>query len=278
MTLNVDARGGIAILRGPFSEADLRAFEQAKPGRLIVHAAPDLEFLTGLPPLRSLEVHHLPLQDVRPIEHQTSLEELSLNAYFKVPVDFSGLTRLRTVHLDWGPGAETLLGLPHLEDLLLNRFPGTDLRGLATLRSLRKLRLSGGRLATLHGIAALTRIEELRLLALRALSNIESIGDLAESLVSLEFHSCRGLARLDAIQGLRRLMRLVVANCGDIESLAPIAGLPLKELHFYESTTIRDGQLDVLLRLPSLVDTSFAHRRHYSHTREDVERAIGARR
>jgi hypothetical protein len=44
--------------------------------------------------------------------------------------------------------------------------------------------------------------------------------------------------------------------------LAPLAGLPLKKLLFYESTNIRDGRIDVLLDIPALTDTSFAHRRH----------------
>jgi hypothetical protein len=277
MSLSIDEQGGIAILRGPLSAADLGTFVRMHPTRLIVHAAPDLEFLRDLPALRSLEVHHLPLADVRPIESQRSLEHLSLNAYFRVNVDFSGLARLRTAHLDWGPGAETVLRTEHLEDLSFNRFPHKDLRLLATLRGLKKLRLAGGRLASLDGIGALVRIEELRLLDLRALSNIESIRGVAATLTSLEFNQCRALARLDALAALERLQRLVVANCGDIESLSPVAGLPLQELHFYETTNIRDGQLDVLLGIPSLVNTSFANRRHYSHTREAIQQAVAAR-
>jgi hypothetical protein len=91
MALSIDARGSMAILRGPWLVEYRPEFERAKPTRLIVHAAPDLEFLRDLPPLLGLEVHHLPLADIRPIESQPSLQTLSINAYFKVGIDFSTL-------------------------------------------------------------------------------------------------------------------------------------------------------------------------------------------
>jgi hypothetical protein len=278
VALSIDARGSIAILRGPWLAEYLPEFERAKPTRLIVYAAPDLEFLTDLPPLLGLEVHHLPLADIRPIEMQPSLQTLSINAYFKVGIDFSALSNLVDLHLDWGPGADTIVAARSLEELSVNRFPGTDLTSLRPLTRLRNLRLAGGRkLATLNGIEAFSALEELRLLDLRALSDIDAVSGVADSLWSLEFDTCRRINRLDALASLRRLTRLLVINCGEIESLEPIAQLPLKVLHFYESTNIRDGRLDVLFELPDLADTSFANRRHYSHTREAIQAAISGR-
>jgi internalin A len=153
-----------------------------------------------------------------------------------------------------------------------------DLISLMPLTRLRILRLAGGRkLASLDGIEAFSALEELRLLDLRALSDIEALSGVADSLWSLDFNTCRRITRLNALASLRRLTRLLVINCGEIESLGPIAQLPLKVLHFYESTNIRDGRLDVLRDLPDLTDTSFANRRHYSHTRDEIQSAISGR-
>ncbi len=278
MALSIDVQGSMAILRGPWLAEYLPEFERVMPTRLIVHAAPDLEFLRDLPPLLSLEVHHLPLADIRPIASQPSLETLSINAYFKVGIDFAALSRLVNLHLDWGPGAETIVAAGNLEGLSVNRFPGLDLTLLRPLARLRNLRLAGGRkLASLNGIEAFSALQELRLLDLRALSDIDAVSGLSDTLWSLEFDVCRRINRLDALASLRRLTRLLVINCGEIESLEPIAQVPLKALHFYESTNIRDGRLHVLLELPDLADTSFANRRHYSHTREAILAAISGR-
>jgi internalin A len=215
---------------------------------------------------------------VRPIESQRHLRDLNLNAYFKTPVDFSVFTELQRLHLDWGPGAESIAAATQLEDLSINRYPGTDLALFRELARLRRLRLaSGRRLTSLRGIEAFRRLEELRLLDLRVLSDLDPIVGVSETLRSLEFNTCRKIDRLDALRPLRNLTRLHVLNCGDIESLAPVLGLPLEALLFYESTNIRDGDLGVLLKLPELTDTSFANRRHYSNTREEIQARLSAK-
>ena len=215
---------------------------------------------------------------MRPIESQRQLCDLNLNAYFKTPVDFSLFADLKSLHLDWGPGAESIGALSQLEDLSINRYPGTDLSLFHELARLRRLRIaSAGRLTSLRGIEAFNCLEEIRLLDLRVLSDIDPIAGVSETLRSLEFNTCRKIARLDAVRPLRNLSRLHVLNCGDIESLAPVLGLPLKTLLFYESTNIRDGDLGVLLKLPELTDTSFANRRHYSNTREEIQARLSAK-
>ena len=278
MTLSTDPIGKIGILRGAWQPEDLAEFVRSGADRLIVHAAPDLEFLRDLPALRGLEIHHLPLSEVRPIESQGKLRDLSLNAYFKTPVDFSLFTELKSLHLDWGPGAESIGALRQLQDLSINRYPGSDLALFHDLARLRILRLaSAPRLTSLLGIDALKSLEELRLLDLRVLSDLDPIAGVSETLRSLEFNTCRKIGRLDALRALRNLTKLHVPNCGVIESLAPVLGLPLKTLLFYESTNIRDGDLGVLLKLPELTDTSFANRRHYSNTREDIQARLSAK-
>ena len=94
-------------------------------------------------------------------------------------------------------------------------------------------------MTSLEGIGALSQLEELRLLDMRALGDATAIGELAKSLRSLEFDSCRRIGRLDAIAPLHELTRLLVNNCGDIESLAPVVGLPITTLLFYENNQHR---------------------------------------
>jgi hypothetical protein len=278
MTLSIDAIGSVAILKGPWQPTDRDAFVRSGATRLIVHAAPELEFLRDLPRLLELEVHHLPLEDVRPIESQSGLRKLSINAYFKKPLDLSQFQELRSLHLDWGPGAESLVNAQQLEDLSINRFPGFDLEPLRGLDRLCVLRIANARkLTSLRGIGLLGPIRALRLLDLRTLTDLDPIAGVADSLDSLEFSLCRGMGRLDALHVLHRLTRLHVLDCGEIESLRPLLGLPLKTLLFYESTNVRDGDLSVLLKLPNLTNASFANRRHYSTTMEQIQAELSVR-
>ena len=76
---------------------------------------------------------------------------------------------------------------------------------------------------------------------------------------------------------MKNLRELLVLDCGPIESLAPLRGVPLETLFFYESTNIRDGDLGVLLDLPHLKGTAFADRRHYSHKLKEIEAVLATR-
>ena len=278
MGLSVDARGSIAILTGAWRPEYQAEFVEARATTLLVHTAPDIEFLADLPPLRRLEIHHLPLRDIRPVESQSGLQTLKIHAYYKTRVDFARFTKLRDLHLDWGPGAESIGSARSLEELSVNRYPGSDLRSFRDLNRLRVLRIASARkLASLDGIEAFIGLTVARLLLLPVLTDLTAIAGLSASLQSLELNTCRRIGRLDPLAALTHLTSLYVNNCGEIESLAPIAGLPLKTMTFYESTNVRDGRLDILLELPALTDTSFADRRHYTHTMAQIERALSGR-
>jgi len=116
------------------------------------------------------------------------------------------------------------------------------------------------------------------MLDLRTLTDLDPIAGVARTLRSLEFNACRKIGRLDGLRPLENLRTLHVLDCGDIESLAPIRGLPLETMLFYESTNIRDGDLNVLLDIRSLRDAWYADRRHYSHRRDNLATLLAARR
>jgi hypothetical protein len=95
--------------------------------------------------------------------------------------------------------------------------------------------------------------------------------DALEGLERLQIDGCKQFGDLEPIAKCNRLEFLSVANAGSIPSLAPIRRLSnLKHVSFVESTQIEDGDLSMLLELPSLEKVSFQNRRHYSHTREQI--------
>jgi hypothetical protein len=279
VSLGIDKVAGKAVLTGPWEAGYLKQFVASGADELIIGPAPDLEFLRELPPLKRLDVTIYQPVGVRPIESQSALRRLLLTVNYKTPIDFSRLPELTHLDLDWGPGAESIEALVNLEDLSVSSFRRENLSLLHNLDKVRRLRIvNSRRMTSLQGIEAIQSLEDARLLDLRNLTDLTPIAGVAKTLRSLEFNACRRIDRLDALRPLENLRTLHVLDCGDIESLAPVRGLPLVSMLFYESTNIRDGDLSVLLDIPTLREASYADRRHYSHRRDDLEALLSARR
>jgi hypothetical protein len=97
-------------------------------------------------------------------------------------------------------------------------------------------------------------------------------------LETLSIEDCKRLRRIDELATLTSLRSLKLANCGEIESLKPLASLRvLENLYAWESTRVRDGDLDVLLSLPRLKTIAMMSRGGYRPPLEEVERILAAR-
>ena len=134
--------------------------------------------------------------------------------------------------------------------------------------------MSSSRTESLIGLRSLLSLQELRLYSLRHLYSLDGIQAL-DSVLKLDIKSCRKIQELFPIENLHKLQWLGFSDCGEIESIAPACGLSeLRQLYFSGTTSITDGDLNCILRLPKLEDVSFANRRHYSLKRAEVEAEI----
>jgi internalin A len=135
------------------------------------------------------------------------------------------------------------------------------------MAGLKRLELSQGRkLLSTAGVGSLD------FLGLYQQAALEELRDLP-ALRVLAIESCKKLGSLDGIPS--SLHRLKVANCGDIASLAPLAGLrEVEEFFAWESTRVVDGDLSVLLSLPRLREIGLQDRRHYSPRVSEIEAAL----
>jgi len=230
-----------------------------------------IEFLADVPSLRHLILVNLLERNVEPLQHLTHLQSLTLNAYATSPLDFSYLESLAQAYIEWRPQYRGISSCVNLQDLFLNRYNDQDLRSLTPLTSLQALRLGDSRrISSLNGIRSLPRLRSLGLLGLPRLTSLVGLDQLAPTLEELDITQCRHLISIDQLAALGRLRRLVLAECGKVPSLRPIAGLrALQELFFFGDTFIVDGDLDFIRSL-ALRDVSFQNRRHYSLRREEL--------
>src|SRR5437773_1202721 len=232
----------------------------------------DLGFLREVPALKNLILINLAERDVEPIGALTHLVNLRLSAYAVSPLDFSGLRSLRSCFVEWRKQYLGISACTSLEELYVNRYPARDLGMAATLIALQKLRIGDSRvLASLDGISSLRRLQFLGLYALPQLASLEPLEEVASTLETLEVRACRRFGSLAGLERLTRLQRLVLEDCGKVDSIVPIGRLDtLTQFYFYGDTNEVDGKLDILGRL-KLRQLSFMHRRHYSLRREELQ-------
>ncbi len=83
------------------------------------------------------------------------------------------------------------------------------------------------------------------------------------------------MTNIEPVRALQHLRVLNISENRSIASLAPAELPELESLYFYGSTNVADGNLTPLLRMSGLKNVALQNRRHYSHSREHVEAALG---
>lgn len=230
----------------------------------------DLSFLERVPHLRGLVLNAGEARDLSPVAALRGLETLTLNVAAKprIELDLSAFAALRTLRMYWNPGFESVFACRSLQSLYVFGPPDPDLARFGQLPGLRRLELSQGRrLQTTRGVGPV------RFLGLYQQGGLSELAELP-ALEELAIEGARKLGAIDAVAGLP-LRRLTLANCGDIASLAPLAGMDtLEELFAWESTRVLDGDLSVLLTLPRLRTVALRDRREYRPRVSEIEAAL----
>lgn len=208
-----------------------------------------------------------------------TLDELRIQAGSNTRFDLTALPALRVLACDWKQVRDTIGKVTGIEDLYLASYAPSDLTPIAHLSGLRSLRMKERpAVRSLDGLEALPWLSQLGIF----LSPLEDLSALAALnppvLAELQLESCRRVVSLDDVRRLVGLRYLNVSECGDIDSLAPIAELRnLERLYLYGSTKILDGDLSPLLGLTRLHDLRLMNRRHYAPQAREVKVQLGIR-
>lgn len=249
--------------------------------------------------LRFLWLTDKAIPDRSVVSALVNLEDLSITGNLD-GLDFSQLSHLQTCMIQEAPSlgnigacpALTKLDvrqtkvedlavfapLPHLADLLLYSVPLRSLHNIERLQALRKLDFTQcRRLESLDGIEQM-QIEELWLDYLPRLRSIAPLTKLP-TLRKLEIGSCKQIEDLERIAESSSLETLWITTGREIPSLAFLRSM--KNMRDFRTfgTKIVDGNLGLLLELPKLEQVVIhRHMRHYSHTEEQLNAVLQARR
>ena len=129
---------------------------------------------------------------------------------------------------------------PGIERLFVFGPPDEDLIRFGQIATLQRLELSEGR--RLRSLRGVERLHNLRHLGLYHQSGLVTLDGLAGAtrLTTLEIDGCKKFPSVAEIGELRSVRKLKLADCGPIESLAPLAHLEhLEQFFAWESTDVR---------------------------------------
>jgi len=221
---------------------------------------PQLELLSMMPPSITTLGRPVPITELR------RLKRLSANFAIRESIDFRQLTDLRSCVLKWNTRIKSVFDTQTLKWLHLYSLKRDWTEQLGRLTTLKHLELSFSGIQSLSDLTPLRGLEMLVFEVCRNLENLEGV-DAFPNLKCLSLTETRKISSLECLRPLTGLEVLTIDDCGEIESLAPLAELRnLKAISFSGAqTTICDGDLAPLTKLPKLSMLMFGPRRHYSH-------------
>lgn len=277
---NSDTGGTRLILRAPWREEfnDLvRRFDLCELS--VSFAATndgDISFIRDMPWIRGIFLGHNGFRDLRPLESLPQLTFIMASCKPKYEIDFSKFKDLRGFRGSWSPKFESLLECAGLVELRLDKFGSRSLSELSNLRSLIDFEIQSRILTALDGIEELRSITSVTLANCPKLDSFSAIAHAKDSLMDLRIVNCKNLFDVSFVGQLRRLSRLLIRDCGEIKSLAPLAPLSdLQSLCVAGKTKVLDGNLSVVASLPKLAQLAIGNFSHYSPSRTELLQIIG---
>jgi hypothetical protein len=239
-----------------------------------------LGFLSGDWGIRRLQLLDRSISDLAPIARLgAALEDLSVEAGPEAELDLSPHPSLLAVAGEWGLLRSALESAPELEQIVTWSFDDLDLHSFRDMVHLERLTIKDApHLESLSGVAGLPSLTRLSIIGCPHLSDIGDLSETAASLTHLELQGCRSIGSIDGLQALVNLRFLGLGDCGDIETLYPIALMKhLEKLYAWGSTRILDDDLSYLARLPVLAEVRMQDRRTYKpRVREFPPRSLEA--
>ncbi|MBE4906952.1 hypothetical protein IMZ08_02630 [Bacillus luteolus] len=230
----------------------------------------DINFLSSIPFLKGIEIYFSSIKDLSPIYSLEELEVLGLDGYIKAEFDFNKLPKLKKCFITWNKKYQNLFDVSTLNHLIIDKYPFENLNAMSNLKDLEILDITSRKLQSLKGIESLKKLQELKMFRCVNLIDLSGIEYLTELRV-LDINTCRKIHNLNGCEKLDKLEQIRLENCKEIDSLRLLKHCNrLKRIIFIGDTSIDDGDISELLKLPLLTDLRFTEKKHYTLKREQV--------
>jgi hypothetical protein len=210
------------------------------------------------------------------IRNLSNIQSLVLEVSTKENLSFDVFQKLTTCGIDWQKNYQTdLFALPNLQTLNIEGFDRQNLKEIGNARALNELTLNGGKVESLEGLECL---KDLRLLCLERLKKLHSLNflDSNSNLRELVIEKCPLINSYDDLSSLSYLAHLGLDQ-KSVPSLEFLRKLKNLESLYFGNTLVEDGDLSVLLDMPSLKDVQFKNKKNYSHKIKEIQSLLDKR-
>lgn len=225
----------------------------------------DYGFLAGLNTIEELHIISAVANNLSSIEKMVGLVELSITVSTKDEINFQKLSALKKCYLYWWAGAESILDCKDIEMLYLDGFKIKDLNSLKKINKIKSLTIANSKIDNIDWLVDFHNLAELELINCKKINSFDSIKN-CSLIKKLTISGVRTLKNIEFLSLLPELEILVLSDCSEIDSIAVVSNLNnLKAFSFAGSTSIKDGDLGVLVDLPKLSMLMFQERKHYTH-------------
>jgi hypothetical protein len=226
----------------------------------------DLSFLQEFPLLLYLEVVDSKRVNTRQLDGLSNLRGLRLESP-GAGLDFACFPQLETFIGNWHSDNRNLAQSGELRRLLAWRFQprSADLADLAGCVRLEQLHITQTNLTSLAGLESL---EDLRYLDITTASKLKSLDVLSSGqsgIRELSVSNAKAIASYRPLAAVKNLRRLKLSTCAAMPDLKWTAGMNQLDFFSFVETTVDDGDLSPLLKLPRLRYVGTFDKRTYNY-------------
>lgn len=240
---------------------------------------PSLEYLWIIPAITATDFSYAPLYKLPNLTWLQCETMYGLGTWDKTlgpikiaSIDYSRFPNLKHIGVKGAKGHLNVESADNVESLFFESgFPNAkNLSGVVSGKSLGELSICQAPIHSLDGIQVAHRLSRLSLSYNRKLEDISSLGDLAQSLRSLEIEMCSKLTDFAVLAKLTQLEYLTLRGSNTLQDLSFLQNMPhLKEL--YLTMNVADGDLSLCTQVPYV---KIKNRQHYSHKDKDLPKQL----
>jgi len=234
----------------------------------------DVSFLKTLPFLKGIEVYADDIRDLSAMKDLELLEYIGLDCNLSFDLDLNNFVNLKILQVKWNKHLKNMINLSSIEYLNIIKYPYEDLVALHNYSNLKKLQLTSTKLKSLKGIDNLKNLKSVDFFKCNHLESLESV-DRLELLEELDIEKCKKLNNLYQLGNLVNLKTLLIEDCGNIQSLKPLQNTQnLRKIWIGGNTTVIDGDIEVVIKLPKLKELWFVNKKHYNIKVNEVQEIL----
>lgn len=240
----------------------------------------DLSFITQCPSLNNIAVYPSVDSedgfDFSPLYQMESIQELycattyGYKDQFHSEVDYSRIKGLSSLTAA-GVGHWGYEKISRLEKLWISgNKQHEDFSNISCSTALRDVTLMQCGLKSLNGLHKHPRMEQLALYHCRSLTDVSSLSQISESLISLTIEGCPKIKDFSVLEDLRQLKHIHLYGNNPLPNLSFLKNMKKLET-FCFTMNVQDGDLTLCKDIPYV---SCRNRNHYNYKDQDLPKTL----